>query len=126
MLNPTTTLEIFQNHQQKHSYKASEVIFAEGEQSNFMYGIIEGEVEVTSNDQTIEKLGPGEVFGISALLEEQPRLYTAIAKKDCILAEVDKRHFLFITQELPMFALEIMQSYAARLDRLAGLEKKSY
>lgn len=126
MLNPTTTLAIFQNHQQKHSYKADEIIFEEGEQSNFMYGIIEGEVALTSNGQTIETIGSGEVFGISALLEEQPRPYTAIAKKDCILAEVDRRHFLFITQELPMFALEIMQSYAARLERLAGLEKKSF
>ncbi len=53
MLSPTTTLEIFQNYQQRHSYKANEVIFAEGEQSNFMYGIIESEVALTSNGQTI-------------------------------------------------------------------------
>jgi CRP/FNR family transcriptional regulator, cyclic AMP receptor protein len=122
MSSPTSTIEIFQNHPEQLVFKAEQVIFSEGEPSNFMYGIIEGEVELMTNGQTFERIGPGEVFGTAALLEEQPRPYTAIAKKDCQLATLDEQHFLFAAQELPTFALEVIKSYLTRLERLLGLE----
>jgi CRP/FNR family transcriptional regulator, cyclic AMP receptor protein len=122
MSSPTSTLEIFQNHSEQLSFNTKQVIFAEGEPSNFMYGIVEGEVELISDGQIVERIGPGEVFGIDALLEEQPRPYTAIAKTDCQLATLNEQHFLFATQELPTFALEVIKSYLTRLERLLGLE----
>ncbi len=118
MSSPTSTLEIFQNHSEQLSFSTEQVIFAKGEPSRFMYGIVEGEVELIANGQTLERIGPGEVFGVDALLEEQPRPYTAIAKTDCRLATLNEQHFLFATQELPMFALEVIKSYVSRLERL--------
>jgi CRP-like cAMP-binding protein len=118
MSRSTSTLEIFQNHSEQLSFDDEQVIFAEGEPSNVMYGIIEGEVELTTHGQTVERIGPGEIFGIDALLEEQPRPYTAIAKTNCQLATLNEQHFLFATQELPMFALEVIKSYLSRLERL--------
>jgi CRP-like cAMP-binding protein len=120
MISPITTLEIFQKQPNPLSFEAGQVIFETGQPSDVMYGIIDGEVDLVADGRTIETIESGEVFGIAALVEEQPRSYTAIAKTDCQLAVLDEERFFFAVQELPMFALEVIQSYAARLERMWG------
>lgn len=121
MISPITTLEIFQKQPNPLIFKAGQIVFEAGQPSDVMYGIIDGEVDLVVNGRTVETINSGEVFGIAALVEEQPRAYTAIAKTDCQLAVLDEQAFFFAVQELPMFALEVMQSYAARLERLWSL-----
>ena len=56
-------------------------------------GIIEGEVELIANGQTVKCIGLGEVFGIDAFLEEQPRPYTAIAAlSESVLRQLPQKH----------------------------------
>jgi CRP-like cAMP-binding protein len=84
-----------------------------------MYGILEGEIEMSVHGKVIETLKKGDVFGEGALLhEDRIRTSTAIAKTDCKLAFMDKEHFLFAVQQTPMFALEVMRSYSDRFRRL--------
>lgn len=93
MASSTSTLEIFQHHSEQISFNGEQVIFAEGEPSKFMYGIVKGEVELIANGQTVERIGPGEVFGIDALLEEQPRPYTEIAAlSESVLRQLPQKH----------------------------------
>jgi CRP-like cAMP-binding protein len=43
------------------------------------------------------------------------------AAEASVLAEVDKRHFLYLVQEHPTFALDVMSIMADRLRRVDGL-----
>jgi len=58
-------------------FESGEVIFNEGDMGDYLYIIMEGEVEVyTTKDgkeKVLAKLGKGEYFGEMALLKKQPR-----------------------------------------------------
>lgn len=83
-----------------------------------MYGILEGEIALLVNGKVVETIESGKVFGIGALVSSGVRTYTAIAQTDCKLAFLDEKRFLFVVQETPFFALEVMKSYSERLNCL--------
>ena len=118
MLEPAQTLIIFQKQPKPKEFSAGQIIFAEGQPTDFMYGILAGEIEILVNNKVVETLIRGEVFGTGALIDTGSRNYTAIAKTECKLAFLDKQRFLFAVQETPMFALEVMKTYSQRLNRL--------
>jgi len=102
-------------------WDAPQVIFEEGQAGDLMYGVLEGEVELLVNHKSVERIQPGDVFGIGSLLDSDKRAYTAIAKTDCKLACLDRQRFLFAVQETPLFALEVMKRYSDRLNRIEHL-----
>jgi CRP-like cAMP-binding protein len=59
-------------------------------------------------------LGPDDIFGEMALVGSSPRSATAVAVTDCTLAVINKHRFLFLVQETPMFALQVMPAMASR------------
>src|SRR4028119_1625006 len=95
MLDPIKTLRIFQRQPDPKVFSAGQVIFEEGQPGDFMYGILEGEVEVLVNGKVVETIKPGEVFGTGTLIGVGTRTYKAIAKTDCKLAFLDQQRFLF-------------------------------
>jgi CRP-like cAMP-binding protein len=122
MLAPATTVKIFQKQPNLQALSAGQVIFAEGETGDLMYGIVEGEVDILVRDRVVETLNAGDVFGVGVLVHlDATRESTAIAKTDCQVAVLDREHFLFAVQETPMFALEVMRSYSNRLQQLKRL-----
>jgi CRP/FNR family transcriptional regulator, cyclic AMP receptor protein len=119
MLEPAQTVAIFQQQPEPVKFSAGEVIFEEGQSGEFMYGVIEGEVELIVNNQVVETIHRGDIFGEGALVQtEGNRASTAIAKTDCLLATLNKQRFLFAVEQTPMFALEVMKSYSDRLRRI--------
>jgi CRP-like cAMP-binding protein len=119
MLEPATVVKIFQKQPDPQTLAAGQVIFAQGEAGDLMYGILQGEVELLVDGKAIETLKAGDVFGVGALVHlDGIRESSAIAKTDCQLAVLDRERFLFAVQETPLFALEVMRSYSNRLQRL--------
>lgn len=120
-LEPIRTIQIFQRQPDPRQFAAGQVIFEQGQTADVMYGLVEGEVEIRVQGKVLETLMPGAAFGVGALIGDKIRRHTAIALTDCTLAYLDEERFLFAVQETPMFALEIMRTYANRLDRVAQL-----
>jgi CRP/FNR family transcriptional regulator, cyclic AMP receptor protein len=118
MLNAVQTISIFQKQPEPKIFVVSQVIFEEGQPGDVMYGILEGEVDISVNGKVVETIKPGDVFGTGALIGINNRTYTATAKTDCKLAFLDEQRFLFAVQETPVFALLVMRSYSQRLSRL--------
>jgi CRP/FNR family cyclic AMP-dependent transcriptional regulator len=105
---------LFRNAQQTLTIPAGEVIFTEGDAGSEMYGIVEGQIELHTSNRSIATLGADDVFGEMALVDSSPRMATAVATTDTVLAVIDKHRFLFLVQETPMFALQVMSTMAAR------------
>lgn len=119
MLEPSDVVKLFFNHLKTHDFSAGEVIFTEGEKGNKMFALMEGEVELWRNGKVVELIEVHDVFGEGALVQqEHNRCTSAIAKTNCKLAELDKERFLFLLQETPLFALEIVRSLSSRLRKL--------
>jgi CRP-like cAMP-binding protein len=84
-----------------------------------MYGIVEGEVDISVGGKVMETLKTGDVFGVGALIHpDLTRTSTATAKTNCQIVSLDREHFLFAVQETPLFALEVMKSLSDRLRQL--------
>jgi len=89
-------------------------VFREGELGIEMFGVIEGQIQLQTTDRVIAVLGPDDVFGEMALIDSSPRMATAVATVDSVLAVLDKHRFLFLVHETPTFALSVMSAMADR------------
>ncbi len=110
-------------------YAAGQTIIEAGTHGDSMYVVLDGEVEIRVADKGIDVVGPGSIFGEMALIDDDPRSATVIAKTDCRLAEVDRNRFKFMVSETPFFALDVMRVMADRLRKantqVAGLNDHS-
>ena len=105
---------LFKNAQESLKFAAGDVVFSEGEAGSEMYGIVEGGIELRAGDRIIATLEADDVFGEMAIIDASPRMATAVATKDTVLAAIDKRRFLFLVHETPTFALQVMSAMADR------------
>jgi CRP-like cAMP-binding protein len=114
-----TNIKAFLREKDMFNVSAGDIIFREGEIGDFMYVIVEGEVDIELNGVLIEPLTTGDIFGEMALVERtKPRSATAVAKTDCRLAKLSEHTFTFLVQETPTFALQILQIMSERIRRL--------
>ena len=107
------------------SVAAGEYVFRAGEQGESMYVVTEGEVEVKDGATTLETAGPGSIIGELALIDDEPRSATVVAKSDCKLVAVDRRRFQFMVTETPFFALAVMKVLADRLRKTSSMVRPS-
>jgi CRP/FNR family cyclic AMP-dependent transcriptional regulator len=105
---------LFNNAQRTMDVPAGSVVFEAGDTGDEMYGVVEGEIELRVSDKVIRTLGVDDIFGEMALVDSSPRSATAVASVDSKLAVIDQHRFLFLVQETPMFALQVMSAMAAR------------
>jgi len=82
-----------------------------------MYIVTDGEVQILAGSTVMETAGPGSIFGEMALIDDEPRIASVVAKTDCRVVAVDRRRFLYMVQETPNFALAVMKVLADRLRR---------
>lgn len=119
MLEPSDVIDLFFNHLKTNTVKAGEVIFSRGETGEVMFALMEGEVELKIGDKVVETINQHDIFGEGALVQpDHSRCTTAVAKTDCKLAVLNKERFMFLLQETPLFAIEVVRSFSSRLRKL--------
>ena len=103
------------------TFKPGEIIFEAGSVEPTAYGVIEGEIEMVVNGKVVETITAGDLLGEGAIVQgTHQRFSTAIAKTDTQVALVDRDLFLFMIQETPLFALEVIRSLSTRLRKIKG------
>ena len=108
-------INMFRSSHDAEVVPAGHVLFEEGEQGDVMFAFAEGQVELTHGGAVIEKIGPGGIIGEMALVDEAPRSATATAATETSVVRVDREHFIYLVQEHPTFALQVMSVMAERL-----------
>jgi CRP-like cAMP-binding protein len=106
---------VFRNATSTKQVPAGATVFEMGDAGDEMYGIVSGAVELRMPNGVVGRLGADDVFGEMAIVDDSPRMATAVATADTELAVIDHRRFLFLVQETPMFALQVMSTMAERL-----------
>ena len=97
---------------------AGQVIFREGDTADRMYAVVEGKVDITIKGHLLETVGAGGIFGEMSLIEDRHRNGTATVTVDAKLVNIDRKRFLFLVQQNPYFAIQLMQIMAARLRKM--------
>ncbi len=99
-----------------HRYlTAGEMLFQQGEPGDGMYGVIEGAVEIRNGDGIAQRFGAGTHFGEMSLLEERPRLVSAVAAEDTDLFVLTRRTFEGLLGESPSVAARILRQVVLML-----------
>ncbi len=111
-------INLFDKDQDYTTMPAGGMVFREGDAADCMYALIGGAVEIVIRDRVVETVVAGGVFGEMALIEELPRNATARVTAEAKLVRIDRRRFLFLVQQNPFFALQLMTIMAGRLRRM--------
>jgi len=102
-------------------FDRGKTIVEEGQLGLRMYAVLEGKVAVSiGGGGTVERLGPGGVFGEIALIEQTPRLASVVAETDCALLPINRAAFLQLVKTSPEFAESLIGSLAERLRLLTS------
>jgi CRP/FNR family cyclic AMP-dependent transcriptional regulator len=100
-------------------YPEGHVVFNRGDAGEHMYAVIAGSVDIIIQGRTIETVEVGGVFGEMALIEGGgPRSATAVVRSEAKLVPIDKNRFLFLVQQTPFFAVQLLTIVTQRLRRI--------
>lgn len=85
------------------SFEAGQLICEEGEHSDAMYVLLEGQIRVYKTDEAgnevdISALGSGDFFGEMAMFDNKPRSATVGCTTACHLFMLDKEAFMSLLQ----------------------------
>jgi CRP-like cAMP-binding protein len=101
------------------TYAPDEIIFLEYEPGDSFYLIQSGRVKISKMAKDTEKildiLGPGDIFGEMAILEDAPRSASAIAADEVRVLLFRKENFDIILQSNPAMALKLLKIFAKRI-----------
>jgi NTE family protein len=95
---------------------AGESIYSTGDHGDAVYIVRSGRVDLEVNGISVRRLGRGEVFGESEVLDGSPRTVSAVARRDCALMRLQRSSILNVDDASFFRAIAISLS-----ERLAEL-----
>ncbi|MGH8724939.1 MAG: cyclic nucleotide-binding domain-containing protein [Burkholderiales bacterium] len=101
-------------------YERGKVIMVAGQTGALMYVVLEGRIGIQIRGATIERVGPGGVFGEMALVDQSPRSANAVAETDCALLAINRSVFLNLVKSDPTFGISLLGAMAERLRNTAA------
>jgi CRP-like cAMP-binding protein len=113
----TTPIRIFQHSRNVVEHAAGSVLFTKGEPGDAMFAVIDGSVDVSVDGVVVEHVGAGGIVGEMALIDADARSATAVVREPARIVRVDQQEFVYLVQEHPTFALQVMRVMAERLRR---------
>lgn len=123
--DPGVARKCFESFGKTESRAEMESFFIEGQASDRMYLLLEGEVGLSRAQKTLDIVRPGEIFGEIAVITQLPRSATAIARKPCQVLAMDATQFQKALQATPEFALMLMNIMNNRLRLTLALMKQT-
>ena len=109
-------------HMELHEVKKNEIIFEEGEQSNYLTLVVEGILAITKGGSIdaanrIAVVNKGRTFGEMSLLEAEPRSATVVAATDARLLIMYEGQFNTMLRKSPEIGVQFMIKIARLLSQ---------
>ena len=110
-------LKILSNISREIQIEAGKVLFEQGDPCDYLYVIVDGEIEIILNQEngegkTLASLGPPTSFGEIALFGDEGRSAGARASKDTSLLGIEKEPLLELIYEHPTISIAIIGQLA--------------
>ncbi|MDO8991117.1 MAG: cyclic nucleotide-binding domain-containing protein [Sideroxyarcus sp.] len=107
--------ELFRHETDVLALAAGQTLFNEGEKGELMYVLMSGTAMILVNNRLVETAEAGAIVGEMAMIDEERRSATVIAKTDCTLFPIERKRFTYLIQQTPNFAMHVMRVIAGRL-----------
>ena len=98
-------------------YDAGEVVCEENSDSDSMFLIERGTVDVTKDGVSLAELGPGDYFGEMSLITGAPRNATVTTLEPSVLLEISAPVFHVIVERSPQATRNLLITFDSRLRR---------
>ncbi len=99
--------------------QAGDIIFKQGEPSDFLYYIVKGNYNIIVNEKVVSTLSADDIFmGEMSFLLNNKRSATVQAKSNGKLIKVSKKEFVEAIKNKPHYALFLSRLLAQRIQRL--------
>ncbi|SOD94063.1 cyclic nucleotide-binding domain-containing protein [Caenispirillum bisanense] len=105
-------------------FYAGQYVFREGEEGNLAYLVQEGRVEIIKRTATGDKLlgdvSRGGIFGEMALIDNQPRMASALAAEQTTLIIVTREQFEKKLRDADPFIRGLLNIFVRNIRSMAG------
>ncbi|HUA66252.1 MAG TPA: ATP-binding protein [Alphaproteobacteria bacterium] len=113
-------LQALRSIAEERLFPAGTRIFSENEPGDGVYVIQDGLVEIAHlvGDQAqcvFSKIGPGEIFGEMAVIEDRPRSATTTAVKETRVYFIPRDQMVALLRRSPALSLKLLQEVSSRL-----------
>ncbi len=100
-------------------FQDRDVVFFEGEESNYLYYIASGRLDIFSGDKYLTTLTPDDIFlGEMSFLLNNRRSATVISSGRSVLVKISKNAFINAIKDKPHYGIFLARLLAQRLMRL--------
>lgn len=96
-------------------YGAGSALAVQDTVGNEAFVIVSGSVVVRRNGRKVATLGPGEVAGEMALLDDGPRSADLVAGEDTVVLYIARRDFAGLVEQNAKLAAKVLRTLAGRL-----------
>ncbi|MFN2143180.1 MAG: cyclic nucleotide-binding domain-containing protein [Candidatus Promineifilaceae bacterium] len=105
--------------------QAGETVIHEGDEGDFLYIVVDGQLNVHVSDHVFATIGPGGVAGEIALLDSEPRTASITTSTKSHLLRLDQEPFYKLLAAQPQLARDLMSLLSRRLrERTQALASK--
>lgn len=101
--------------------KAGDVLLKKGAVGVSMFVVVAGRIAIAIEGVVVEYVGPGEVFGETALLGPSTRGASATAETDGSWLSLSRDDFLQMVKTRPAFGVALLRSMSERIQYLSEL-----
>jgi len=98
--------------------RSGATIFGRSGTNLYLWAVRKGGVRLELDGQLVDDIGPGEIFGLTAVAGEETPSFDAVTESDCLLYRVHRDRILELFSGEPRFAAFFLQSLTARLHAL--------
>jgi signal transduction histidine kinase len=117
---PVHELEALRKIVTEQHFSAGREIFKEGDQGDGMYVVKEGSVEISALltgqvRHMFSQVGPGEMFGEMAVIDQKPRSACAVAREPTTLYFIPSHQMQGLIERSPSLALALLRESSLRL-----------
>ncbi len=96
-------------------YGAGQVLARQGSVGNEAYVVVDGSITVRRNGRKVATLGPGDVAGEMALLDDEPRSADLVAAQDSVVLYIARREFGGLLEANTKLMGKVLRTLAQRL-----------
>ena len=99
-------------------YEANDPIYKEGEMSDSMYLVVEGNIALRRNGKDLFVAKKKEVFGTWSLFDDEPRVVSAVPLEESRLLKINREDFFDLLADHVQITQGILKTIVKRLRSL--------